>query len=109
MAEIDPHVYQEFISAREAAKQAKEWADELAAKIKLAAGTDEELTVGGVRVGTYDYINKFPAKRFIKEHEELAAQFMEYRTVSELNEVLLRRTLPELYRKYQTRQLSIEG
>lgn len=107
MTEIDQNTYLDYVEARAKAKDAVAVADALAAEIKAAAGTDEELTVNGQKVGSYDYINKFPAKRFVKEHGELAAQFMEYRTEQVLNEVLLRRTLPDLFKQYQTRQLSI--
>ena len=109
MAEIDPKLYQQFVSAREVAKDAKLYQDQLAAEIKAEAGGDTELTVNGKKVGGYDWIDKFPAQRFIKDHPELAEQFMVIRAEHVLDEALLRRTLPDLYRNYQTRQLSIEG
>jgi hypothetical protein len=109
MAEIEAQLYLAFVQAREFAKAAKAQQDELAAEIKAAAGDDPELTVNGKKVGGYDWIDKFPAQRFIKDHPELAEQFMVIRAEQVLDEALLRRTLPDLYRNYQTRQLSIEG
>lgn len=109
MAEIEPQLYQDYVRAREFAKAAEKQKDELAAEIKKVAGLDTELTVNGVKVGGYEYVNKFPVQRFLKDHPELSEQFMTYRTEHVLDEGLLRRTLPDLYRAYQSRSLSIEG
>jgi hypothetical protein len=109
MAEIDNELYRNYLAARAEVKDAKVVFDQLAAEIKAAAGDDPELTVNGKKVGGYDWIDKFPAQRFIKDHPELAEQFMVIRAEQVLDEALLRRTLPDLYKTYQTRQLSIEG
>jgi len=109
MAEIDPQLYKDFVEARAYAKQATELSDSLAAEIRAAAGEDEELTVNGHKVGTYERINKFPVQRFIKENKELAEQFMVIKASEVFDEVLFKRTLPAIYARYQTRQLSIEG
>ena len=108
MAEINAGTLAAYRAARAAAKDAISLRDKLAEDIKRQAGSDTVLTVDGVKVGGYDYIKSFPAKRFISDHPELAEQFMTYRTDSVLNEALLARSLPDLYRDYQTRQLSIE-
>lgn len=109
MAEIGHQLYQEYLKARAFAKQAQAQADELAAEIKEAAGTDTELTVNGLKIGGYEYINKFPVARFLKERPELAEQFMVLKAHDVFDEALLKRNLPDLYREYQTRQLQIEG
>lgn len=107
MAEIDEGTYRAYLAARAHAKDAKAQADALADLLKIQAGSDTELTVNGSPVGTYDYVDRFPDKRFIKDHPELADQFMTERTESVLNVKLLERTLPDMFRAYQTRSLNI--
>lgn len=109
MAEIDPTLYKNFVEARDHAKQAKQLFDGLAAEIKAAAGEDQELTVNGQKVGTYERIAKFPVQKFIKENPDLAQQFMVIKADEVFDEALFRRSLPSIYAKYQTRQLVIEG
>lgn len=109
MAEIDAKLYLEFCAAREVEKNAKAVKDGLAAQIREAAGDDEVVTVDGVKVGTYERINKFPVQKFIKENADLAQQFMVIRAEKVFDERLFRRAAPDIYARYQTRQLSIEG
>lgn len=71
MAEIDFKTYTDYLEARAKAKDASAVADALAKEIKLAAGEDEVLTVNGVKVGSYERINKFPVQKFIKENPEI--------------------------------------
>jgi hypothetical protein len=109
MAEISQVLYFDYIEARSKAKEAKAVADALALQIKLAAGEDEKLTVNGQEVGTYERINKFPVQKFIKDHPELAAQFMKIEASEVFDERLFKRSLPDVYASYQTRQLNVEG
>lgn len=109
MVEIDPKLYLDYVAAREAEKNAKSIKDELAAQIKELAGEDEELTVNGNKVGTYERIRKFAAKSFIKARPELAEEFTVHRYVEEIDERKLARLLPDVYAEFQVRQLNIEG
>lgn len=107
MAEIPQNLYTEYVHARQLAKDADALVKALAEQIRARVGEDEQVTVNGTKVGTFERIKKFAVSKFTKDHPELAVQFMVWKTEEKVDEKKLARMLPDLYRQYQVRQLVI--
>lgn len=100
-------------SLRYAREQMDFWAEEVAklkAQAITEAGEEEELTVDGKTVATYNFVAKFREKDFRKEYPEVASYFtkVERRDVESLDLDGLKKARPELYKQYQSRSFRFE-
>lgn len=107
MAAIPADLYAEYIKQRAIVSENKKILDEMVGDIKALAGDDEELTVNGKKVLAFGYVDKFAEAKFLKENPDLAEQFTVERTEKRVDTKFLRRLLPDVYRKYQVRQLTV--
>jgi hypothetical protein len=103
--EIDPNLWSDYDHAKKGEEFWKKESARLAAEIGRLMGDEEEITVNGRKVGTYERIEGMNGKAFMKEYPELAEQFTTIVEKHELNKEQIKLFKPELYRQFQTRQL----
>lgn len=89
-----------------AEEQSKYWTDlikEIKAKLIKVVGNDEELTVGGKPVRTYNYTDAFRTKDFEKQEPVLYQNYLTPQTVMVLDVARLQRLQPDVWQQFRSR------